>query len=81
MSAPYGINANSEFYKIIRESEDKIHKFLINRDGQDLIIQVRSKKRCRFGFFVDLDNSTFNAFADGNYIALSSRMAKWLSQD
>jgi len=81
VSAPYGIDANSEFYKIIREAENKIHKFVINRDGQDLTIEVGSKKRCRFGFFVDLDNSTFNAFADGNYIALSLRMAKWLAQD
>ncbi len=80
-AAPYGIDANAEFYKTIRESNDKKHKLLINRNGQDLVINVQSKKRCRFGYYVDLDNNTFNAFADGNYIALSLRMAKWLAQD
>ena len=81
ISAPYGIDANAEFYKIIREGENKVHKIMVNRNGQDLLINVQSKKRCRFGFYVDLDNNTFNAFADGNYIALSLRMAKWLAQD
>ena len=45
------------------------------------MINVQAQKQCRFGFFVDLDNNTFNAFADGNFIALSLRMAKWLAQD
>ncbi len=79
--APYGINANAEFYKIIRNSDDKKHKILVRRNNQEQLIEVQAKKRCRFGFYVDLDNNTFNAFADGNFIALSLRMTKWLAQD
>ena len=81
VDAPYGINANADFYKIIRDSKEKKHKLLVTRNGQNKTITVESKNRCRFGFYVDLDNNNFNAFADGNIIALSLRMAKWLAQD
>ena len=80
-TAPYGVNATPEFYKKIRESKNKTHQILVKRNDQEILINVKAQKQCRFGFFVDLDNNTFNAFADGNFIALSLRMAKWLAQD
>ena len=80
-TAPYGVKATSEFYKKIRESKNKTHQILVKRNDQEILINVKAQKQCRFGFFVDLDNNTFNAFADGNFIALSLRMAKWLAQD
>ena len=80
-AAPYGVKATSEFYKKIRDSKTKTHQILVKRNEQEILINVQAQKQCRFGFFVDLDNNTFNAFADGNFIALSLRMAKWLAQD
>ncbi len=81
IAAPYGIEATSEFYTKIRDNKKNKIQILINRDGEEIIFNITPQKRCRFNYFVDLDNDTFNAFADGNYIVLSLRMAKWLAQD
>ena len=55
-AAPYGIDANAEFYKTIRDSKEKKHKLIeLLEMGRDLAITVCSlKKRCRFGYYVVL---------------------------
>ena len=38
------------------------------RDGVEKDFSILTESRCRFNYAIDLDNNTFNAYADGNNI-------------
>lgn len=79
--APSGTMANVEFYKLMRKNETSNFNITILREQEEIEYSVVSKKRCKFNYAIDLDNNTFNAFADGTNLVFSLRMAKWLLQD
>ena len=79
--ATSGEKAIFDFYKYVSKKNESNISLKIMRDGNEKDFSILTESRCRFNYAIDLDNNTFNAFADGNYIALSLRMAKWLAQD
>ena len=79
--APRGITANAEFYNLMKKKSQSNFDVKVLRDQNEIEFSIDSEKRCRFNYAVDLDNNTFNAFADGNNLVFSLRMAKWLLQD
>ena len=79
--APRGENAALEFYKMMSHDYSKSYSFMIKRGEDEFPISLKTSKRCRFNYMVDLDNNTFNAFADGDNMYFSLRIAKWLLQD
>tara|TARA_B110001454_G_scaffold208544_1_gene221148 strand:- start:572 stop:1672 length:1101 start_codon:yes stop_codon:yes gene_type:complete len=81
LPAPSGETANLEYYKILKNMKKGEYNLTINRNGKDINVSIATEERCRFNYGIDLDNNNFNAFADGNNIILSLRMAKWLIQD
>lgn len=76
-----GQGALESYYEKIDKDYQKIYKVKILRGQQFKNIKIKSEQRCRFDFVIDLDNNTFNAFANGDYMVFSLRMAKWLIQD
>ena len=79
------INGGKEAYQnyakqISNEFQEK-YTIKVLRDGEFKNFDVKSEERCRFNFVVDLDNNTFNAFANGEIMVFSLRMAKWLMTD
>ena len=79
------INGGKEAYQnyakqISNEFQEK-YTIKVLRDGKFKNFDVKSEERCRFNFVVDLDNNTFNAFANGEIMVFSLRMAKWLMTD
>ena len=79
--APFGEAAPTEFYKLMKLNFAKSYDFLIQREGQEILISTVTSKRCRFGHTVDFDNNTFNAFADGENMYFSLRITKWLLKE
>jgi len=79
--APVGESASAEFYKLMKYDYSRAYDFVIKRGDQEIPINVKTSKRCRFNHTVDLDNSTFNAFADGDNMYFSLRITKWLLQE
>ena len=79
--APNGTTANVEFYKLMKKKSSSNFDIVVLREQEEFAFSLVSEKRCRFNYIVDLDNNTFNAFADGNNLVFSLRMAKWLLQD
>ncbi len=73
-----GEKAYQSYINLIENDYAKTYKLKILRNDQFLNINIKSEQRCRFNFIVDLDNNTFNAFADGNNMVFSLRMVKWL---
>ncbi len=76
-----GEEAYKSYIEKIDDAYQKMYEFKILREGKFKKINIRSEQRCRFNFIIDLDNNTFNAFANGDYMVFSLRMAKWLIQD
>ncbi len=81
MRSPFGANASTEFYEIIKNDYSRSYDFLIQREDLEIPINVKTSKRCRFNHTVDFDNNTFNAFADGDNMYFSLRITKWLLQE
>jgi len=79
--SPSGENASVEFYDLMESDYSKSYDIVIQRGNQEIPINLRSSKRCRFNHSVDFDNNTFNAFADGNNMYFSLRITKWLLQE
>ena len=79
--APYGVKAIFDFYKYVSKKNESTINLKIIRNGNEKVFSILTESRCRFNYAIDLDNSTFNAYADGNNIVFSLRMAKWLLQD
>lgn len=63
--------------QISKEISEK-YSIKVLRGEEFKIFEVKTEERCRFNFVVDLDNNTFNAFANGEIMVFSLRMAKWL---
>ena len=81
LNAPSGETASSEFNKMMSMDYASNYNFIVLRGSTQFPIDVKTSKRCRFNYMVDLDNNNFNAFADGNNMFFSLRIAKWLLQD
>ena len=79
--APSGEKAIFDFYKYVSKKNESNISLKIMRDGNEKDFSILTESRCRFNYAIDLDNNTFNAYADGNNIVFSLRMAKWLLQD
>ena len=79
--APVGENAAADFYKLMKHDYSRVYDFVVQRGDQEIPINVKTAKRCRFNHTVDLDNNTFNAFADGDNMYFSLRITKWLLQE
>ena len=79
--APIGEKANLNFYNYVSQKSESVINLKINRNGNEKDFSIPTEERCRFNYAVDLDNNTFNAYADGNNIVFSLRMTKWLLQD
>ena len=79
--APSGEKANQDFYKYVSKKESSVINLVLVRNGKEISHSIKTEARCRFNYAVDLDNNTFNAYADGNNIVFSLRMTKWLLQD
>jgi len=77
----HGEKAYESYNNKIDKDYQKLYQFKILRDGEIKNLEIRSEERCRFNYVIDLDNNTFNAFANGDYMVFSLRMAKWLMQD
>ena len=73
-----GKDAYSSYTEKIDRKYRKLYDLKILRNSEIIDFQVRSEQRCRFDFVIDLDNNTFNAFANGDIMVFSLRMAKWL---
>ena len=73
-----GEDAFSSYTKKIDRKFSKLYDLKILRNAEIIDYQVVSEQRCRFDFVIDLDNNTFNAFANGDIMVFSLRMAKWL---
>ena len=73
-----GKDAFSSYTNKIDRKFGKVYDLKILRNSEIIIYQVKSEQRCRFNFVIDLDNNTFNAFANGDIMVFSLRMAKWL---
>ena len=73
-----GEDAFSFYTEKIDREFSKLYDLKILRNAKIIDYQVRSEQRCRFDFVIDLDNNTFNAFANGDIMVFSLRMAKWL---
>ena len=80
-TAPFGESATAEFYKLMKHDYARAYDFVIKRGDQEIPINIKTSKRCRFNHTVDFDNNTFNAFADGNNMYFSLRITKWLLQE
>ena len=76
-----GKDAYQNYAKQISNEYQEKYTIKVLRDGEFKNIDVKSEERCRFNFVVDLDNNTFNAFANGEIMVFSLRMAKWLMTD
>ena len=76
-----GEDAFKSYIEKIDKEYQKLYEFKILRGDEFKNIKIRSEQRCRFNFVIDLDNNTFNAFANGEIMVFSLRMAKWLIQD
>ena len=76
-----GKDAYKSYIEKINKDYQKLYELKVLRNGEFKNIKIRSEERCRFNYFIDLDNNTFNAFANGEYMVFSLRMAKWLMQD
>ena len=76
-----GMDAYQNYSEQISNEFQKKYSIKILRDGEFKTYNVKSEERCRFNFVVDLDNNTFNAFANGEIMVFSLRMAKWLMTD
>ena len=81
VSLKQGEEAFSSYIEKIDKDHQKLYEFKILRGEEFKNIEIRSEERCRFNFIIDLDNNTFNAFANGEVMVFSLRMAKWLVQD
>ena len=79
--APSGEEAIYDFYKFVSKKNKSTINLKINRNGNEKSFSILTEARCRFNYAIDLDNNTFNAYADGNNIVFSLRMAKWLLLD
>lgn len=79
--APSGDKAIYDFYKHVSKKNASTINLKISRNGSENDFSILTEARCRFNYAIDLDNNTFNAYADGNNIVFSLRMAKWLLQD
>lgn len=77
----HGEDALKSYIEMIDKDHQKLYEFKILREDDFKSIKIRSEQRCRFNFVIDLDNDTFNAFANGEIMVFSLRMAKWLMQD
>ena len=77
----HGEEAFKSYIEKIDRDHQKLYKVKILRGDKFKNIEIRTEQRCRFNFVIDLDNNTFNAFANGEYMVFSLRMAKWLIQD
>ena len=80
-TAPFGESATAEFYKLMKHDYARAYDFVVKREGQEIPINIKTSKRCRFNHTVDFDNNTFNAFADGDNMYFSLRITKWLLQE
>tara|TARA_B100000945_G_C20381745_1_gene597620 strand:+ start:200 stop:1291 length:1092 start_codon:yes stop_codon:yes gene_type:complete len=80
-TAPVGENATEEFYKLMKLDYAKSYDFVIQRGNQEIPMNVKTSRRCRFNHSVNLDNNTFNAFADGENMYFTLRITKWLLQE
>ena len=76
-----GKDAYQSYAKQISNEFQEKYVIKVLRNGEFKNFDVRSEERCRFNFVVDLDNNTFNAFANGEIMVFSLRMAKWLMTD
>ena len=76
-----GEDAFKSYVEKIDKDYQKLYEFKILRGDEFKNIKIRSEQRCRFNFVIDLDNNTFNAFANGEIMVFSLRMAKWLIQN
>ena len=76
-----GKNAYQNYADQISKEFQEKYTIKVLRDGEFKNFDVKSEERCRFNFVVDLDNNTFNAFANGEIMVFSLRMAKWLMTD
>tara|TARA_X000000368_G_scaffold385103_1_gene344166 strand:- start:1363 stop:2445 length:1083 start_codon:yes stop_codon:yes gene_type:complete len=79
--APSGEKAIYNFYEYVSKKNKSTINLKVIRSGNEENFSVSTEARCRFNYAIDLDNNTFNAYADGNNIVFSLRMAKWLLQD
>ena len=77
----HGEEAYMSFDEKIDKDYQKLYEFKILRGDDFKNIKIRSEQRCRFNYLIDLDNNTFNAFANGEIMVFSLRMAKWLIQN
>ena len=76
-----GKDAYQNYAKQISNEFQEKYTIKVLRNGEFKNFDVKSEERCRFNFVVDLDNNTFNAFANGEIMVFSLRMAKWLMTD
>ena len=76
-----GEKAALSYYEELNKTYSSNYDFEILRNGTQLLLNVSTSKRCKFNYMIDLDNNTFNAFADGENMIFSLRMSKWLLQD
>ena len=76
-----GKDAYQNYAKQISNEFQEKYTIKVLREGEFKNFDVKSEERCRFNFVVDLDNNTFNAFANGEIMVFSLRMAKWLMTD
>ena len=76
-----GKDAYQNYAKQISNEYQEKYTIKVLRNGEFKNFDVKSEERCRFNFVVDLDNNTFNAFANGEIMVFSLRMAKWLMTD
>ena len=76
--APNGEKAIFDFYKYVSKKNESSINLKITRNGDEKDFSILTEARCRFNYAIDLDNNTFNAYADGNNIVFSLRMANSL---
>ena len=79
--APIGEKAIFDFYKYVSKKSNSTISLKTTQNGDEKNVSISTEARCRFNYAIDLDNNTFNAYADGNNIVFSLRMAKWLLQE
>ncbi len=77
---PVGRNAITAFAQALDNDEPKI-KLTLNRDGNESTATITRVKTCGYGVVYNPEDSSVNAYADGNNIIIPRGMIRFVDSD